>query len=78
MATKRHFVRYLEPREQLTVSSSPTFVMTTSFNAGVVTTRNAGHKTKKAALEWIAKINIAAGKTIAEYAGSLVPTPYDC
>jgi hypothetical protein len=70
---KRYYVRYLEARNDLEIMSSPTFVMRTSFDAGERRGRSNGHQTKRAALEWIEKVNRAAGKPIAEYAGAFEP-----
>lgn len=70
---KLYFVRYLEGRNDLTVMASPTFVMKTSFSEGLRLTRNCGRKRKKDAVEWAAKVNAAAGKVIAEYAGAHEP-----
>lgn len=72
---KLYFVEYLEGRNDLIVSQSPTFVMRTSFSAGLRTTRNCGHRRKKDALAWVEKVNAAAGKAIAKYAGCYHPTP---
>lgn len=74
MASKRYYVRYLEARNELQVVSSPSFVMITSFDAGLVISRNNGHRRKQDALRWVAKVNAAAGKPIAEYAGAYIPS----
>lgn len=74
MASKRYYVRYLESRDKLQVHASDTFVMSVGFNAGLNTSRAAGHLRKSDALKRIAYINQAAGKIIAEYAGAFVPT----
>lgn len=67
---KLYFVRYHESRHDLVISKSDVFIMRTSFHAGLATTRNCGHRRKKDALAWAEKVNAAAGKPIAEYAGS--------
>ena len=67
---KRYYVRYLESRSDLLLSQSAVCVMRTSFHSGLVISRFNGHGTKRAALEWVAKVNAAAGKEIAVYAGA--------
>ena len=70
---KRYFVKYLEPRFDLLLSSNPTFQMRTSFHAGLNLSRHCGHTTKRAALAWVDNVNRAAGSPIAEYAGAFEP-----
>lgn len=67
---KRYFVKYDEARHDLLIGSSSTFVMSTSFHAGLNLSRYAGHARKSDAVEWAAKVNAAAGKPIAHYAGA--------
>lgn len=67
---KLYFVRYSEGRNDLTVSASSTFIMKTSFSEGLRITRNCGHRRKGDAVSWAEKVNAAAGKPIAEYAGA--------
>lgn len=73
--TKKYFIRYLEGRERLCVASSPTMVITKSFDAGLRLTRNCGYDRKRDAIRNAEEINRAAGKIIAEYAGSFEPQP---
>ena len=66
---KRFFLEYLESRQELIVSSSPSLTVKTSFNKGVFISRHSGHRRKKDALEYMANVNTAAGKEIAIYHG---------
>lgn len=68
--TKRFYVRYHESRSDLLLSQSAQVVMRTSFHAGCVVSRFSGFRTKRDAMDWIAKVNAAAGKTIAEFGGA--------
>lgn len=63
---KKYFVEYSEGRDQLLISSNPVITMTMTFGPGL----NGGHKTKKLALENAERVNKAAGKEIAKYAGA--------
>lgn len=73
MAKKKHFIRYLESRNDLLCHSSRTLVIRRTFTAGCPVSRFSGFDTKRDCLATIESINTAAGKTITVYAGSYVP-----
>jgi hypothetical protein len=66
---KRFFLKYLEARKELVLSSSTVLVMKTSFSKGVFISRHSGHQRKKDALAYMESVNEAAGKVIAVYHG---------
>ena len=71
---KLHFIEYTEAMKDLNVSNTPLMSVFVSFGKGLNLNKYNGKKTIEAAQAHINKVNTAAGREIALYAGRLIPT----